>query len=164
VGFLDQYQVDRLTAFTDPAAGAKTFGYNTQQARIAIGNGGLFGEGLFRGEQTQGGFVPYQQTDFVFSAAGEELGYLGAGLLIVLLGLICWRGIRIALNAEDMFGRLVATGVVAWLAFQTFENIGMNLGIMPVTGVPLPFLSYGGSSMFATLIAVGLLLNVHSRR
>jgi rod shape determining protein RodA len=107
--------------------------------------------------------VPENQTDFVYSVAGEELGFVGAALIILLLGVILWRAIRIALRASDLFGRLVATGVATWIAFQAFENIGMNLGIMPVTGVPLPWVSYGGTSMFASWLAIGLLVNVHLR-
>ncbi|HET7901340.1 MAG TPA: rod shape-determining protein RodA [Candidatus Nanopelagicales bacterium] len=163
LGVLKQYQVDRLTAFTNPNANSRDIGYNTQQARIAIGSGGMLGTGLFNGPQTQGRFVPENQTDFVYSVAGEELGFAGAGAIIALLGLILWRAIRIAMRAADLFGRLVATGVAVWIAFQAFENIGMNLGIMPVTGVPLPFVSYGGTSMFASWLAIGLLLNVHLR-
>ncbi len=163
VGILKQYQLDRLTAFTDPSQNGRTTGYNTQQARIAIGSGGMFGTGLFQGPQTQGHFVPENQTDFVYSVAGEELGFLGAALIILLLGVVLWRAIRIALRASDLFGRLVATGVATWIAFQAFENIGMNLGIMPVTGVPLPWVSYGGTSMFASWLAIGLLVNVHLR-
>jgi rod shape determining protein RodA len=162
LGLVDQYQLDRLTAFARPDAGALTFGYNTAQARIAIGAGGLWGQGWGQGSQTQGGFVPYDHTDFVFSVAGEELGFLGASVLLALLGTVLWRGLTIALRARDAFGRLVAGGVVLWFALQAFENIGMNLGIMPVTGVPLPFVSYGGSSMFAAWIGIGLLLNVHA--
>ena len=134
-----------------------------EQARIAIGNGGVLGQGLFNGSQTRAGFVPEQQTDFVFTVAGEELGFLGGSLVIGLLGVVLWRGLRIAASAADPFGRLVAGGVVAWFAFQSFVNIGMTLGIMPVTGLPLPFVSYGGSSMFACLVAVGLLQGVHLR-
>ena len=163
VGILKQYQLDRLTAFTDPSQNGRTTGYNTQQARIAIGSGGMFGTGLFHGPQTQGHFVPENQTDFVYSVAGEELGFVGAALIIVLLGVVLWRAVRIAMRAADLFGRLVATGVATWIAFQAFENIGMNLGIMPVTGVPLPFVSYGGTSMFASWLAIGLLVNVHLR-
>lgn len=163
VGILKQYQVDRLTAFTDPTNDPRGIGYNTQQARIAIGSGGLFGTGLFQGPQTQGRFVPYNQTDFVYSVAGEELGFVGAVGIILLLAILLWRAIRIAVRASDLFGRLVATGIAVWIGFQAFENIGMNLGIMPVTGVPLPFVSYGGTSMFASWIAIGLLLNVHLR-
>ncbi len=163
LGVLDQYQLDRLLAFTDPERDLQGIGYNTAQARIAIGGGGLLGQGLFNGNQTQGAFVPYQQTDFVFSVAGEELGLVGSTLIIGLVGIILWRGIQIARRARDQFGRLVAAGVVSWFAFQAFENIGMNLGIMPVTGVPLPFVSYGGTSMFAAWIGIGLLQSVHIR-
>jgi rod shape determining protein RodA len=157
---LDKYQKDRLTAFADPTADPRGIGYQTRQVRIAIGNGGVEGEGLFAGAQTQGGFVPYQQTDFVFSVAGEELGFVGSVGLLVLEGVVLWRGLVVARRAEELFGRLVAVGVVCWFTFQIFENVGMNLGIMPVTGLPLPFVSYGGSSMFASWLAVGLLQNV----
>ncbi len=162
LGLVDDYQIDRLTAFASPDEGARTFGYNTQQARIAIGAGGLLGRGLGQGSQTQGGFVPFNHTDFVFSVAGEELGFLGVCVLLGLLALLLWRGLTIALRARDLFGRLVASGIVLWLGLQAFENIGMNLGIMPVTGVPLPFVSHGGSSMFAAWIGIGLLLNIHA--
>ncbi|NHC12698.1 rod shape-determining protein RodA [Motilibacter deserti] len=163
-GLLDDYQVKRLTAFVNPGDDPGGAAYNVSQGVIAIGGGGLDGHGLFHGPQTQGGFVPEQQTDFIFTTAGEELGFRGGILLIALLGLILWRACRIAWHADDLFGRLVAVGVVCWFSFQAFENIGMTLGIMPVTGVPLPFVSYGGSSMFANLVAIGLLQNVHVRR
>ncbi|MGB9376025.1 MAG: FtsW/RodA/SpoVE family cell cycle protein, partial [Mycobacteriales bacterium] len=162
-GALKDYQVERFTSFTNPAADASGAGYATRQARIAIGSGGVTGKGLFQGGQTGGAFIPEQETDFIFTVAGEELGLLGGGLIIALLGLVLWRGLTIAARAPDLFGRLLATGVVAWLAFQSFVNIGMTLGITPVTGLPLPFVSYGGSAMFANLIGVGLLLNVHRR-
>jgi rod shape determining protein RodA len=160
---LQDYQVKRFTSFANPEADPSGAGYNTRQARIAIGSGGALGKGLFQGTQTNGRFIPEQQTDFVFTVAGEELGFLGGGTIILLLGTVLWRGLRIAALATDSFGRLVAAGVVSWFAFQSFVNIGMTLGIMPVTGLPLPFLSYGGSAMFANLIAVGLLQNVHMR-
>ena len=163
-GLLKDYQVDRFRAFYDPTADPKGAGFNVRQAQIAVGSGGVDGQGLFHGAQTQGHFVPAQQTDFIFTVAGEELGFVGAALVIGLLGLVLWRAGRIAMQAEDLFGRLVATGILCWFAFQSFENIGMTLGIMPVTGVPLPFVSYGGSSMFANMLAVGLLQNVHMRR
>jgi rod shape determining protein RodA len=163
VGVLADYQLDRFRAFTDPSLDPKGAGYNTIQSRVAIGNGGLFGQGLFDGSQTQAGFVPEQHTDFVFTVAGEELGLVGAGLIIVLFAIVVWRALRIARDAPDLFGRLVAVGVACWFGFQAFQNIGMCLGIMPVTGVPLPFVSYGGTSMFAALMAVGLLVNVHLR-
>ena len=163
VGALEHYQLLRFQAFTDPALDPRGAGYNTIQARIAIGNGGLSGQGLFSGSQTQSGFVPEQHTDFVFTVAGEELGLIGAGAIVGLFALLLWRALWIARNADDLFGRLAAVGVACWFGFQAFQNIGMCLGIMPVTGVPLPLVSYGGTSMFASLMAVGLLQNVHLR-
>ena len=123
----------------------------------------IFGQGLFNGSQTKSGFVPEQQTDFIFTVAGEELGLVGAAILILLLGLVIWRALSIAAHSDDLFGRLAAAGVACWFGFQAFQNIGMCLGIMPVTGVPLPLVSYGGSSMFASLMAIGLLQTVHLR-
>jgi rod shape determining protein RodA len=163
LGLLEDYQVDRFLAFTNPELDPQGAGYNTEQARIAVGNGGLLGEGLFQGSQTHSGFVPEQHTDFVFTVAGEELGLVGAGFLILLLGVLIWRALVIASRADDVFGRIAAAGIACWLGFQAFQNIGMCLGIMPVTGVPLPLVSYGGSSMFAVLLAVGLLQNIHVR-
>ncbi|HEV7932346.1 MAG TPA: rod shape-determining protein RodA [Actinomadura sp.] len=162
-GFLKPYQIARFTAFANPAADPRGAGYNAQQARIAVGSGGFSGKGLFNGEQTAGHFVPEQQTDFIFTVAGEELGFVGALVILGLLGVVLWHGLRIAAQAMDLFGTLVASGVVCWLAFQTFENVGMTLGIMPITGLPLPFLSYGGSATFANMIALGLLQTVHLR-
>ncbi|ABD10593.1 bacterial cell division membrane protein [Frankia casuarinae] len=160
---LKPYQEARLTSFVSENKASSGTGYNVDQAMIAIANGGISGRGLLHGQQTQGQFVPEQQTDFVFSVAGEELGYLGGGGIIVLLGVVLWRALSIGFGSQDSFGALVATGVVSWFTFQAFVNIGMCLGIMPVTGLPLPFLSYGGSSMFANMIAVGLLQNVRLR-
>ncbi len=162
-GLLKQYQINRFMAFTDPGLDPRGAGYNTTQARIAIGNGGLFGQGLFGGSQTRSRFVPEQHTDFIFTVAGEELGLIGAGVLIVLFAVLLWRALQISRNADDMFGRVAAAGIACWFAFQTFQNIGMCLGIMPVTGVPLPLVSYGGSSMFASMTAVGLLQNIAMR-
>jgi rod shape determining protein RodA len=159
-GALAEYQLSRFRVFADPAVDTQGAAYNVTQAHIAIANGGLFGRGLFHGPQTRGAFVPEQQTDFVYSVAGEEFGLLGAGLIIVLFAVLCWRGLRIAAHA-DRTGRLLAVGVVCWFAFQAFQNIGMNLGLTPVTGLPLPFVSYGGSSMFAQSLAIGMLLAVH---
>jgi rod shape determining protein RodA len=161
-GVVHGYQLDRIKSFTDPSIDPQGASYNVNQAHIAIAAGGLFGTGLFHGPQTNGGFVPEQQTDFIFSVAGEELGLIGAGLIIALFALLCWRGLKIAREA-DPAGRLVAVGVVCWFAFQAFQNIGMNLGLTPVTGVPLPFVSYGGSSMFAQGLALGLLQAVRRR-
>jgi rod shape determining protein RodA len=158
-GTLADYQLARFRSFADPGADIQGAAYNVTQARIAIAHGGMLGQGLFHGAQTQGGFVPEQQTDFVFSAAGEELGFAGAATIIGLYAVLLWRGLRIAARA-DRIGRSIAVGVVCWLAFQAFQNIGMNLGMTPVTGLPLPFVSYGGSSMFAGAVAVGLLLAV----
>ncbi len=162
-GLLKQYQVDRFLAFTDPDLDPRGAGYNVEQARIAVGNGGLFGQGLFDGSQTRAGFVPEQHTDFVFTVAGEELGLVGAGVLIALLAVVIWRALLISSRTDDLFGRLAAAGIACWFGFQAFQNIGMCLGIMPVTGVPLPFVSYGGSSMFAGMLAIGLLQNIHLR-
>ncbi|MEU6085450.1 rod shape-determining protein RodA [Streptomyces sp. NPDC047085] len=161
---LDEYQINRFAAFANPDLDPAGVGYNTNQARIAIGSGGLTGAGLFHGSQTTGQFVPEQQTDFVFTVAGEELGFLGAGLIILLLGVVLWRACRIARDSTELYGTIVAAGLVAWFAFQSFENIGMTLGIMPVTGLPLPFVSYGGSSMFAVWVAVGLLQSIKVQR
>jgi rod shape determining protein RodA len=162
-GVISEYQVNRLQTFVDPTADTQGAGYQLRQARITVGSGGLIGTGLFNGPQTNGRFVPEQQTDFIFTVAGEELGFIGSGAILILYLILLMRGFSIARRTNDPFGRLVCTGVVAWFAFQIFENIGMTLGLMPMTGVPLPFLSYGGSSMFATLIGIGLLQNVHAR-
>jgi rod shape determining protein RodA len=158
---LHKYQEQRLTAFANPKSNLTTIGYNAYQARVAIGSGGLSGKGLFHGPQINSGVVFADYTDFVFATAGEETGFLGSALVIGLVGIVLWRGMRIAIRAPDMFGRVVAAGIVTWFAFEAFENIGMNLGIMPVTGIPLEFVSYGGSAMFANMLAVGLLQNVH---
>jgi rod shape determining protein RodA len=160
LGVLKDYQLERFKAFTNQDQDTLGAAYNIRQSLTAVGNGGLTGSGLFKGEQTNGKFVPEQQTDFVFTVAAEELGLLGAGGIIVLFGLLLWRTLRLAGRSPDLFGRLVAGGVACWFAFQTFVNIGMTLGIMPITGLPLPFVSYGGSAMFANWMAVGLLLNV----
>jgi rod shape determining protein RodA len=155
-GMLAEYQLQRFKVFTNPASDPQGAAYNVTQAHIAIANGGLFGRGLFHGPQTEGGYVPEQQTDFIFSVAGEEFGLVGGLVVIALFALLCWRGLLIARRA-DRTGQLIAAGIVCWFAFQVFQNIGMNLGLMPVTGLPLPFVSYGGSSMFAQALAIGLL-------
>ena len=162
-GIVNEYQVKRLQTFVDPNADTQGSGYQLRQARITVGSGGLLGTGLFNGPQTSGRFVPEQQTDFIFTVAGEQLGFLGSGTILILYLILLMRAFSIARRTDDPFGRLVCTGVIAWFAFQMFENIGMTLGMMPMTGVPLPFISYGGSSMFATLIGFGLLQNVHAR-
>ncbi|MFF5424652.1 MULTISPECIES: rod shape-determining protein RodA [unclassified Streptomyces] len=164
LGMLDEYQINRFAAFANPELDPAGVGYNTNQARIAIGSGGLYGAGLFKGHQTTGQFVPEQQTDFIFTVAGEELGFIGAGFILVLLGVVLWRACRIARETTELYGTVVAAGIIAWFAFQSFENIGMTLGIMPVAGLPLPFVSYGGSSMFAVWIAIGLLQSIRVQR
>jgi rod shape determining protein RodA len=162
-GVLHQYQKERLTAFLDPATNTQASAYNLDQSKIAIGSGRVEGKGLFRGTQTNLSYVPEQHTDFIFTVAGEELGLVGSAVLIALLGVVLWRALRIAMRADDLFGRVAAAGIACWFGFQAFQNIGMCLGIMPVTGVPLPLVSYGGSSMFASLMAIGLLQNIHLR-
>ena len=163
-GVINEYQVKRLQAFVDPNADSQGSGYQLRQARITVGSGGLIGTGLFNGPQTNGRFVPEQQTDFIFTVAGEQLGFIGSAFIILLLLTVLMRAFGIARRSTDPYGTLVCTGVIAWFAFQIFENVGMTLGLMPMTGVPLPFLSYGGSSMFANLIGFGLLQNVHARQ
>ncbi len=162
-GEVSDYQLNRLRSFIDPYADPQASGYQLRQARITIGSGGLLGKGLFDGPQTNGRFVPEQQTDFIFTVSGEELGFLGSSVILLLYSMILMRGFAIAKRTNDLFGRLVTMGVVAWFSFQIFQNIGMTMGLMPMTGVPLPFLSYGGSSMFANMIAIGLLQNVYQR-
>ena len=162
-GALSEYQLKRLRSFVDPTADPQASGYQLRQARITIGSGGFFGKGLFSGPQTNGRFVPEQHTDFIFTVSGEELGFLGSALILILFFIILMRAFAIARRTNDIFGRMVCVGVIAWFSFQIFENIGMTMGLMPMTGVPLPFLSYGGSSMFANLIGIGLLQNVFER-
>jgi rod shape determining protein RodA len=157
---LKGYQLTRLTAFLHPGQNLAGAGYNGLQAKIAIGSGGLYGRGLFHGTFTGGSFVPSVQTDFIFTVAGEELGFVGCAVLVALLSFIVFRAVRAARLADDMFGLLVASGIAVWFAFQSFVNIGMTIGIMPITGLPLPFVSYGGSAIFADMIAIGLLNSV----
>jgi len=162
-GEVSEYQLNRLKSFVDPSADPQASGYQLRQARITIGSGGLLGKGLFDGPQTNGRFVPEQQTDFIFTVAGEELGFLGSSFILLLYFIVLMRAFAIARATTDLFGKMVCIGVVAWFSFQIFENIGMTMGLMPMTGVPLLFLSYGGSAMFANLIAIGLLQNVYQR-
>ncbi|WP_436764043.1 rod shape-determining protein RodA [Streptosporangium sp. V21-05] len=161
---LEPYQIARFTAFLNPASDPRGVGYNSTQSLIAIGSGEVFGKGLFGGGQTTGRFVPEQHTDFIFTVAGEEFGFLGSVTVVALLGVILVRGVRIARECDDRFGTLVAGSIVCWLAFQSFVNIGMTVGIMPITGLPLPFVSYGGTATFANMIAFGLLQAIHMRR
>ncbi len=161
---LKSYQLSRFTSFLHPSADLAGAGYNAAQAKIAVGSGGMFGQGLFHGQLVAGNFVPSQQTDFIFTVAGEELGFVGTIVIVFLLGVVIVRALRIATRADDLFGLLVASGIAMWFAFQSFVNIGMTIGIMPITGLPLPFVSYGGSAIFADMIAIGLLQSVHRRR
>jgi rod shape determining protein RodA len=157
---LKGYQLTRLTAFLHPQQNLAGAGYNGLQAKIAVGSGGLHGQGLFHGTFTGGNFVPSVQTDFIFTVAGEELGFIGCAVIVALLAVVVFRAIRAAQIADDMFGMLVASGVAIWFLFQSFVNIGMTIGIMPITGLPLPFISYGGSAIFADMIAIGLVQSV----
>lgn len=159
-GALDDYQTERLTSFISPDEQS----YNVDQSQKAIGSGGLTGYGLANGPQTRGGYVPEQQTDFIFTVVGEEFGFLGSSLLVALLGIIIWRCWRAAQLAADQIGTLLCIGVTCMFLFHIFENIGMTLGIMPVTGIPLPFVSYGGSSLLVSFVAVGLVQSVHMHR
>jgi rod shape determining protein RodA len=162
LGLIKPYQMARLMSlFHSDASG---IGYNAAQARIAIGSGGLLGKGLFHGEQTAGHFVPEQHTDFIFTVAGEELGFAGTALILLVMCVLLWRGLTIARRSSSPYGTVLAGAVVCWLAFQTFVNIGMTVGLMPIVGVPLPFVSYGGSATVSTLLALGLLQAVHRTR
>ncbi len=164
VGMLEKYQVDRLTSFVSQGSDRRNTTYNTDQSKIAIENGGFDGQGFGNGSQTAGGFVPEQHTDFIFTAVGEEFGFLGGATLLGLFAVVIWRIWRVAIAARDFFGTLVCVGVLAMFAFQIFENIGMTMGIMPVTGIPLPFMSYGGSSTITAFALVALVANVSMRR
>ncbi len=161
---LASYQRDRLTSFIDPTSDSQGITYNQNQSVTAVASGGLFGQGLFDGPQTQLRFVPEQETDFIFTVVTEELGFVGGVLVLGLYGMLCWRIWRIAQQARDLFGTLLATGVLIIFVFQIFANVGMATGIMPVTGIPLPLVSYGGSSVLTMSVAAGLALSVGVRR
>jgi rod shape determining protein RodA len=161
---IKDYQIQRISSFLDPKADPQRAGYNKQQAEIAIGSGGVLGRGYLKGTQTNLDFVPEQHTDFIFTVVGEELGFVGGALLLLLFALLLWRAYRIALLSQDAFGTFVAAGVAVMIAVQVFINVGMTVGIMPITGIPLPFISYGGSALIADLIGIGLLQSVHMRR
>jgi rod shape determining protein RodA len=168
-GFLHHYQIARVTAFlhqdaSKQAAEHNTAVYNLQQAKNAIGAGGFLGTGLLHGSATNLGYVPEQQTDFIFTAVGEQLGFVGATVVLGLLGVIAWRVLRAAQLARDAFGRLLCAGIFTFLAFSIFQNAGMTMGIMPITGIPLPFLSYGGTAVLCFFIGIGVTLSVYARR
>jgi rod shape determining protein RodA len=164
MGLVKQYQIDRLTAFLDPANDPQGARYNLEQSQIAIGSGGVFGRGYLKGTQTNLDFVPEQHTDFIFTVVGEEFGFVGAVVLLLLYAVLLWRAFRIAMACKDPFGTYLAAGIAVMFAIQMFVNVGMTVGIMPITGIPLPFVSYGGSSLIANFIAVGLLLSIEARR
>ncbi len=164
LGVLKEYQVKRLTSFIDASASARDAAYNVYQSKIAIGAGGVTGQGLFQGTQTKGSWVPARHTDFIFSVVGEQLGFVGGFVVVGLFGIICWRIWRASAVARDTEGMLLCGGVLGMFMFQIFENVGMTMGIMPVTGIPLPFLTYGGSSTITAFFAIGLVLNVAASR
>ncbi|MDQ6825592.1 MAG: rod shape-determining protein RodA [Candidatus Eremiobacteraeota bacterium] len=161
---LKPFQKARLLVFLNPKADPQGAGWNLNQSKIAVGSGEWLGKGLHHGTQTQLNFVPEHSRDFIFTVIGEELGFLGAVLLIGLYGLIIFGGIRTMLSAQDRFGFLLAVGIVAMLGFHIVVNIGMTVGVMPITGIPLPFMSYGGSSIITNYCAIGVLLNIYLQR
>jgi rod shape determining protein RodA len=168
-GFLHHYQVARLTTFLNPGTKSnnpyvQSAIYNLQEAKNAIGSGGMFGAGIGHGAQTNLGYVPEQQTDFIFTAVGEQLGFVGAVGVLAILGVIAWRVLHAGIVARDTFGRLIGAGLFAFIAFSVFQNAGMTMGIMPITGIPLPFVSYGGTAVLVFFCAVGLALSVGARR
>ena len=161
VQVLKDYQLQRLTVFLDPERDPGGAGYQLTQSKISIGSGMFTGKGYLQGTQTHLNFLPEHHTDFIFAVIGEELGFLGGMLLVGLFAIIVWRAFRIARLSEDMYGRLIATGIAGMLVFQVFVNIGMTIGIMPVTGIPLPFVSFGSSSLVVNLMAIGVLESIH---
>ena len=161
---IKHYQVARLTSFVNPEKDPRGSGWNVRQAVIAVGSGQFFGKGLFRGTQGRLGYLPENHTDFIFAVLCEELGFVGSFGVLFLFFTLIWRGVRIAYQARDKTGSIIAIGIVAMLLFHILENIGMNMGIMPITGIPLPFITAGGSSMIANLVAVGILINIWARR
>ena len=161
---LKAYQLTRLLVFIRPDIDPLGAGYNLAQSKIAIGSGQLVGKGLFHGTQTNLKFIPAHHTDFIFSVVGEELGFIGGMLLLALFTILIWRGFKIAASAKDPFGTMLATGIVVMLFFQILLNVGMTMGIMPVTGITLPFMSFGGSSLAVNFLCIGLLLNIGMRR
>ncbi len=161
---LKDYQLMRLVVFVDPMIDPRGWGWNVIQSQIAVGSGGLLGKGWGQGSQNIGDFLPEQWTDFIFPVLAEEFGFVGSVLLLSLFFVVIYRGIKIAGKAKDAYGSLVAIGVCSMFAFHILQNVGMSIGIMPITGIPLPFVSYGGSSLLANMIALGLLMNVNIQR
>ncbi|MEZ5378748.1 MAG: FtsW/RodA/SpoVE family cell cycle protein [Acidimicrobiales bacterium] len=163
-GLMPEYARERLTAFVDENADPRGAGYQQRQSVTTIGSGGITGKGILQGPQTQAGFLPEQETDFIFSSWGEETGFVGTSVIIALEGFVLWRILRNARLARDGFGTLICVGVFVMFLFQVFQNVGMNLKLMPITGVPLPFVSYGGSSLLTSLLAIGLVQSVAVHR
>lgn len=161
---LAPYQRQRIATFVNPTANPDSTGYNVNQAIIAVGSGGLFGQGLSSGSQSQGNFLPSQHTDFIFAVLSEKLGFLGGLLCVFLYCVIIVRAIWIAKNSADRFGTLLAIGIATMFAFHVVVNIGMNIGLLPVTGIPLPFISAGGTSMLISLISIAILESIYGRR
>ena len=161
---VEEYQVERLLTVFDSGSVSEDARYNLEQSVIAVGSGGMFGRGFLQGSQTNLDYVPEQHTDFIFTVVGEEFGFFGSAFVLALFALLLWRAIRIAYLSKDAFGTYLAAGVASMFSIQIFVNIGMVIGIMPITGIPLPFLSYGGTAMLVNFVAVGILLNVHMRR
>jgi rod shape determining protein RodA len=158
---LKDYQKDRITNFFMPKASDQLkIGWNQTQSKIAIGSGGIFGQGIGKGTQIQSGFLPEAHTDFIFATISEETGFLGVGILFSLFAILIWRIAKIAISARDNFPRLFASGLIVFLIFQSFVHIGMNMGILPIIGTPLPLVSYGGSGLIALFAAIGLLQNM----
>lgn len=155
------YQLNRILVVLDSDYDVRGAGWNQLQSKIAIGNGGLFGKGFKEGTQSMGEFLPEQWTDFIFAVISEEMGFIGAASVIFLLFILVYRGLKIASLSNDYYGSLVAAGIVSMFIFHILENIGMNMGIMPITGIPLPFVSYGGSAMLTNMIAISFLLNIY---
>lgn len=164
VKVLQDYQVERLTAFIGAERDTSDAGYQLDQSKTAIGSGGAVGKGADGATQSSGNFIPEHHTDFIFAVSGEMFGFVGGALLILLYALVLWRGLRTMARASSQVDMLVAGAIVAMIGFQVFVNIGMTVGIMPITGIPLPLMSYGGSHTLTTLIAIGLLLGIHQRR
>ena len=158
------YQKERVLSFLEPQLEPLGAGWSQSQSKIAIGSGGFFGQGIGKGSQTQYGFLPEPQTDFIFASIAEEMGLLGAGTILVLFLLIIWRVLRVAIFSPSNFPRLFASGLAILLAIQLFINIGMNLGLLPIIGISLPFVSYGGNNLVLNLLALGLLQNIYSQR
>jgi len=162
--FLKDYQKQRLTVFIDPNVDPLGSGYHIIQSKIAIGSGMLFGKGLFEGTQSQLNFLPENHTDFIFAVIGEELGFVGSFFVLLLYFILLYRGVKIAAAAKDNFGTLLATGITSMLTFHVLINVGMTTGIMPVTGIPLPLMSYGVSALTTNMLSIGILLNIYMRR